>query len=354
MLQLVVCVLNWECLGHPRFAPLGARAGAPTTVAQQRVLDHLESQLDHLLSVPSFAADDLGRAADKLASLSQVIKELPRDNLRDVDLLDWAASLHSSFFPYEHPKVSKPPAASAGPDHASCPREAVSAPQQPVRFINFRSGAALPVIASRIKWSSPPSFDPTPYLDPVLEHAFANPEFLRKPEGEWPKLAPARIHCSRAELLKLGELWDKMGSVRITPAHRVDWDEAVGIFAVAKSAARDRLIINPCVANSRSHSISRFSKSLAPGCLLTMLSLEPHLGFRIMLMTCQITTIPFRFLRSERFATACGVFSPRRRSRTSPPHKESISSGRRSSALTPWQWETHWRLKWANPRIFKS
>ena len=262
MLQLVVCV--------------GARVGAPTTVAQQRVLDHLESQLDHLLSVPSFAADDLGRAADKLASLSQVIQELPPDNLRDVDLLDWAASLHSSFFPYEHPKASKPPAASAGPDHASCPREAVSAPQQPVRFINFRSGAALPVIASRIKWSSPPSFDPTPYLDPILEHAFANPEFLRKLEGEWPKLAPARIHCSRAELLKLVELWDKMGSVRITPAHRVDWDEAVGIFAVAKSAARDRLIINPCVANSRSHSISRFSKSLAPGCLLTMLSLEPH------------------------------------------------------------------------------
>ena len=281
MLQLVICALNWECLGHPIRAPSGARIGDPSSAQQHRVIDHLESQLDHLLRVPSFIADDLGRAADKLASLSQVIKELPQDNLRDVDLLDWAAALHNSFFPYEHPKPRDLDTERAGPSHASCPREAVSAPQQPVRFINFRTGTALPVTASRIKWSSPPSFNPAPYLDPMLRHAFANPEFLRKPPGDWPKLPPARIHCSRAELLKLGELWDKMGSVRITPIDQVDWNEAVGISAVSKSAARDRLIINPCVANSRSQTISRFSKSLAPGCLLTMLSLEPHLGFRV-------------------------------------------------------------------------
>ncbi|CAE7699934.1 unnamed protein product [Symbiodinium sp. CCMP2592] len=38
-----------------------ARVGDPISQAQQRVLDQLELQLDHLFRVPAFAADDLGR-----------------------------------------------------------------------------------------------------------------------------------------------------------------------------------------------------------------------------------------------------------------------------------------------------
>ena len=181
LLQLVVCALNWESLGHPKRAPPGARIGDPTSAAQQKILDRLEFQLDHLFRVPSFTADDLGRAADKLGSLAQVIKELPQDNLRDVDLLGWASSLHSSLLPYEHPRSKHPEHREAGPDLASSPREVVSAPEEPPRFINFRSGTALPVVANRIKWGSPPSFDPSPYLDPFLKHAFENPDILRKP-----------------------------------------------------------------------------------------------------------------------------------------------------------------------------
>ena len=88
------------------------------------------------------------------------------------------------------------------------------------------------------------------------------------------------MHCDRKELLALANKWDTLGSVSITPASVIDWDEAVGLFCVNKSASHDRLIVNPVVSNSRSHTVSQFAKCLAPGSLLTLLSLDPHEGFR--------------------------------------------------------------------------
>ena len=281
-----------------------ARVGAPTTPAQQRVLDLLESQIDRSLRAPGFKADDLGRAADKFSSLARVLEELPHNSYDGQDLLAFAAVLHDSFLPYSHlrqgscisPKVdvtafqdspAKPNISKASvlpsdtdPQHtidqASARPRAACAP----KFLNFRAGSHLPVVADRIKWKHGPTFDPSPYLDPLLARAVAEPALLRRPSSEWPALPPARVHCSKQELLKLGEKWDRLGSVVLRSASEVDWDEAVGLFSVAKSAAHDRLIVNPVVSNSRSHTISRFSCSLAPGSLLTLLSLAPGVGFR--------------------------------------------------------------------------
>ncbi|CAE7765217.1 unnamed protein product [Symbiodinium sp. CCMP2592] len=174
--------------------------GFPTTAAQQQVLDRLESH-------------------------------------------SWASQLHASFLPYEQHKAPKPDR-----EFVSSPADGACAPKQ---FLNFRAGGPLPVVADRIKWKYGPSFDPTPYLEPVVQRAFADPSLLRRPKHEWPALAPARLHCSKSELLKLAEKWDGFGAVRVMPACEVDWEEAVG-----------------------------YSKSLTPGSLLTLLHLEPGIGFR--------------------------------------------------------------------------
>ena len=73
--------------------------------------------------------------------------------------------------------------------------------------------------ADRIKWRYPPSFDPAPYLSPALRHAYECPDSLRRPPSDWP---PAKLHCSRSELLKLGRKWDDLGAMRITPASDID------------------------------------------------------------------------------------------------------------------------------------
>ena len=102
LLQLVVCALNWECLGHPRRAPANARCTAPVSAAQARVLERLENQVDYLLSAPAFASDHLGRSAPKFEAFANMLQELPSDHMMGVDLLSWASDLHASLLPYEH------------------------------------------------------------------------------------------------------------------------------------------------------------------------------------------------------------------------------------------------------------
>ena len=63
-------------------------------------------------------------------------------------------------------------------------------------------------------------------------------------------------------------------------ADEKDFDEAVGIFCVAKDSSHDRLIINPKTINSRMWTISDYTRELAPGCLLGLLRLRPHEVYR--------------------------------------------------------------------------
>ena len=62
----------------------------------------------------------------------------------------------------------------------------------------------MPVKASRIKWKLAPSFDPRPYLtDPIIQQAFEDPEVLRRPKTDWPRVAKAKVHASKSEVLAL-------------------------------------------------------------------------------------------------------------------------------------------------------
>ena len=76
------------------------------------------------------------------------------------------------------------------------------------------------------------------------------------------------------------KVWDAHQSLALFPCHEVTPKETVGIFAVPKDCNYDRLIINPTVLNSRMMPYSSYTKRLAPGSLLTLLSLESHQAFR--------------------------------------------------------------------------
>ena len=133
----------------------------------------------------------------------------------------------------------------------------------------------------RIKWKNPPSFDPRPYLvDPIVAAVFEDPDVLRLPQNLWPSKRRARVQCNRSELLELVKIWDAYGSLALVPCEDVPKDETVGIFAVPKDHQFDRLIINPTVINSRMAGYSHYTKKLAPGALISLLSLEPHQSLR--------------------------------------------------------------------------
>ena len=305
LLQILVCSLNWETLGHASVPPRHARAGMPVTSQQQRVLDLLEAQIDHFLRVPPFLADDLGRSASKFFSFAKLVEELPNDKRVGQDLLDWADMLHGLFRPYE--KRGRSERAAPGTLHHDSPPRAGNPPS----FLDFREQGSLPVKADRIKWRYSPSFDPSPFLDPLLSAAFRDPQVLRKPVEDWPECKPAKVHCSREELLRLAAKWDSCSALAITPASEVDWNEAVGLFAVAKSAANDRLIVNPVVANSRSYTLTNFAKTLTPGSMLALLHLRPHEVFRYQAddLSDYYYTYQISSLRAKKNSVRC-LFDP--------------------------------------------
>ena len=277
LLRVIICSLNWEVLGYPKHPPLHARVGAQISSSQHRILERLEGQLDHFLHAPSFTGEDLGRAQEKFTNLLHMSQELPWCKLGLEDLTELAQCMYQELDTYGRhfsSNRSPPVVPSAAEAHDTCLNpEGVFVP--PV------AQDSRDVVSERVKWESPPSFRAEDFLhDPLVKAAYLDPEVLRTAPDEWPASKPAKVRCSKAELIKLAERWDSLGACMLIPANSKDLDEAVGLFCVGKDSKHDRLIINPVTINSRMHSISRSTKELAPGCLLTMLHLEPHEMYR--------------------------------------------------------------------------
>ena len=272
LLQRIICMLNWIVLGYPDTPSQRAQAGEPLSGDQVKILDTLTDHISHFCNHDRIACADLGRFGEKFGALQTAAEELPSHLEVDLEaILREISDSMSSYVKREKPHFAEQDKYEEG--HASCQHEpsCVGLPN-----INNK-----PVIASRIKWKHPPSFDARPFLlDPIVASVYDNPDSLRKPAYQWPNKSKARVHCKRSELLELMKIWDAHGSLALFPCNEVDPQETVGLFAVPKDENFDRLIINPTVLNSRTMPYSNFTRKLAPGVLLGLLSLKPDESFR--------------------------------------------------------------------------
>ena len=271
LVNLLLCTLNWETLGCPKLPPSCAQLGAPISTHQHKVIERLEALVTHFLHMPCFEGHELGRATGKFEGLINSLQELPITNVGSEDLYELLSQLHRSFDPYSSHFASSLDL------HRPAQSEAKVASGSTV---TVTMPSAKPVTAARVKWENPPSFEAAEYLDPLVKAAFLDPETLRLPREVWPPSKPAKMHITRSELLSLVDRWDKLGACCLIPLDSKDYSEAVGIFAVDKDAIYDRLIINPKTINSRMASLSYTTKELAPGCMLSLLSLKPGEMFR--------------------------------------------------------------------------
>ncbi len=256
LVQQAVIALNWLTLGHPSDAPPSIWSicvGAPCSAAQSAMIASLLRQASIAVRVSRKGDSDLGRALSKLCSAETSLR-----SLGDAVSALSQTMVGSSLIPSS---VRLPDDDSL--TDAACWRDVSAATVD------------LEVQASQIKWALPPSFDPEPFLPPDLLAAYRDPEVLRLPRDSWPDpLPPARVHASRADLEALVRKLDEAGALSLIPRDEVaDWDEACGLFRVAKDAEHDRLILNPTVINSRMSSLSRSTKRLGVGFLLTRLEL---------------------------------------------------------------------------------
>lgn len=272
LLQRMVCMLNWITLGYPDTPTNRAQAGEPLSDEQTKVLDTLAGHISHFCNHGRIARADLGRFGEKFGALQTAAEELP-DHL-EVDLEAILREINDSMCSYvKHEKPHFAEETKHSDDHAACHHE----PSE----VSMPNVTNKPVIAKRIKWKHPPAFDARPFLvDPVVAAVYENPDSLRMPSYQWPNKSKARVHCQRKELFELMKIWDAHGSLALFPCSEIDPQETVGLFAVPKDERFDRLIINPTVLNSRMMPYSNFTRKLAPGVLLGLLSLGPTESFR--------------------------------------------------------------------------
>ena len=276
-LQHLVIGLNWLALGCCRSPPDRARAGYPMTRGQHEMLERLEDLVSYFLAAGPVSVGSLGRAGEKLSKLSALIFSLPQSS-ESVDFQDidsFLEVLQQSFDSYSQPKSNS--RKSDLPDDelgAALDEKDGTRLASPRTRVSSSACSAKPVLAERTKWKLAPSFDPRPYLDdPVIKRAFEDPDILRKPPDSWPRMPRAKVHASRGDVLALAAKWDDLGACRLVPCADVPSIETVGMFAVPKDETFDRLILNPTVVNSRCFGYSRYTKTIAPGYLITSLQL---------------------------------------------------------------------------------
>ena len=256
------------------FPPESARRGFPMSQPQLDMLEYLEELVDHFLRAEAVSMESLGRAGEKLSKLASYAFQLSHQSLKFdfQDLQGFLDVLRKSFDSYssvERPQDSSPEDAMSG-------LSSVETSLEPQVRMPMQTTSTLRVQASRVKWKLAPSFDPSPFLtDPVVKEAFRNPDFLRRPKDTWPALPKAIVHADKSEILELAGKWDSLDACRVIECSQVASIETVGLFCVPKDAQWDRLILNPTVINSRCFGYSAFTKTLAPGYLITSIQLPP-------------------------------------------------------------------------------
>ena len=282
LVRVQVGCLNWLALGCPSTAPSHARTcGAVLTADQHSVLETLERHSLHFLRAGPFSKSTLGRSGEKFASLFGRASELSQADAScacDVDRLlsEFVFAFESDWCSYNrsrgHPEtpVDEQPQAAATSTTATVPGASEDLGYDSVGS----SLACKPIQADRIKWTLPPSFNPVPFLvDPQVRSAYIDPETVKLPAAAWPCLPRAKVHATRAQLLKLAAKWDQFKALRLFRCSEIDPMETVGCFGVPKDENFDRFILNPSVANARSMKLSCYTKLLAPGCLLAQATL---------------------------------------------------------------------------------
>ena len=140
-----------------------------------------------------------------------------------------------------------------------------------------KGSTAMPVDPDRIQFKHAPTFSPEQFInDPLLKAGFLDPKLIRTPESTWPKVRPARVMCSRDDLLKLFKKWDDVHCFKLLEASQSEYKYRCGLFAVYKSTEKDRQIFNPIPENGRTLSLNSSTITLAHGSLLCNLFLDQH------------------------------------------------------------------------------
>ena len=250
----IVIVLNFLHLNRPRSMP-SFTGGVKLSRAQWDAVRRIEVFLEGWLESPPITPAEMGRTAGKVESLEAMLKKLESQALS-------LAKTGGGYFP-DAPRSDQP-------GRPPCFKEPILGVMETEGMSTFKN-----VDASRLSFVGRPHFDPTPYLDPLSKMIYNDPLAVRiSPQECHAKPPLLRVHCSRQEKIKLFELLDASGRLRVHHPHEVTPLFGSGLFAVTKDLERDRLILDSRGANLLESPPQRWIKSLASAEALCRLQLE--------------------------------------------------------------------------------
>ena len=256
LVSLQVVTLSWLALGCPDKAPSEIRLGRRLSAGQWsavRMLEHLgkDGNTPELVE-----AQDMGRAAGKVEDMEDHLGVLARavSSVQSYEKSYFAAGLSK-------PAHEEPNDFRAGTMIGKSNKAAVV--------------AAKPVVASRLTFPDPPSFDPCDFFDQSTMERFVYPRTLgladEEVEDEPPRVSVRADPKNRLELYrKLAE------SGRLAPLMPGTFSKRFtsGLFSVPKDIDRDRLILDGRPANMKDRQQTKWCKAMASAATLAQLHIE--------------------------------------------------------------------------------
>jgi len=226
--KLMVCMevlaLSWLMLGEPDGAPEEISLGMVLTPQQWNVVKMLQ-HLSFDSNTPEFVdASLMARAAAKFESMEDVM-----------------GSLHRSLLSFEDMKYFG--------DRFAKPDSFDDSWMRCGSLVGKLEGSNLtgakPVIASRLEFPSPPSFDPVPFFDAETAELFLHPlDYAMKPADYHLDVPVVSVHGSEKEKIELYKKLASCGRLRAVDEKFARDPFVSGLFAVNKSSRLDRLILD--------------------------------------------------------------------------------------------------------------
>lgn len=255
LINLQVGVLNWLHLHQCRTPPSWLCGKRNLTALQSDVVKRLWRLGEAWSNKPVVTASEMGRTAAKQEGFEDVLVEL--DNLAK----QCRAKDHRYMCPKTKNLLSRP----------SCKRGSLIG-----RLHKSDLTGAMNVVASRIRMSGRPTFDPRPFLSDEIKQLYDHP--LKDAETMIQEgVSPPRVlfHASFREKIAVLELLERSGRLGFRSIHSVYEKYGNGLFSVPKDLDVDRLILDARPSNLLQCTPNRFVMSMASSYTMLGMHLEP-------------------------------------------------------------------------------
>lgn len=225
LVSLQVACLSWLQLGCPDVAPPCLALGSRLSAGQWSVVKYLEHLASDGNTPSQVDAAAMARSATKVESLEATLNTLGRAT----------AFLKEEEKSYMSGRLSKP----VSPPSKFLMGSVVG------KIKKTKDLVARPLIADRLKFPGPPTFDPSSYFDAATKDWYERPLDLRLDPSEITEDVPVvRVYADGRNKVELYKKLADSGRLKPILVCEKRGPYVSGLFSVIKDSTRDRMVLD--------------------------------------------------------------------------------------------------------------